>query len=87
MRPLRVCIYGGTNLQGTPTHFVSALAFEILDCMQAVIVTGGFKHSLKQPLAVSTDVAALNGARRFAAEHGVDLKRCFEAWVSAPTEL
>lgn len=85
MRPIRICIYGGTDLQGTPTHFVSSLAYEILDSMQAVVVTGGFKHSNKQPLAVSTDAAALDGARRFAAQRGVDLKKCFEAWIPEPT--
>lgn len=85
MRPLRICIYGGTDLQGTPIDFVSSLAFEILDSMPAVIVTGGFKHSNKQPLAVSADAAALNGARRFAALRGVDLKKCFEAWIPEPT--
>lgn len=85
MRPLRICLYGGTDLQGMPTSFVSELAYEILHSMPAVIVTGGFSHSNKRPSAVSTDVAALNGARRFAAHHGVDLRRCFEAWIPEPT--
>jgi len=26
MQRIRVCIYGGTDLQGTPTKFISALA-------------------------------------------------------------
>jgi hypothetical protein len=81
MRRVRVCIYGGTDLQGTPTSFISALAFKILDSMPAVIVSGGFRHSNKRPTAISTDVAALRGAQRYAAERGVDLKECYEAWI------
>ncbi len=85
MRNVRVCIYGGTDLQGTPTLFISALAYKILDSMPAVIVTGGFLHSNKRPTAVSTDVAALTGARHYADEHGIDLKDCYEAWIPEPS--
>ena len=85
MRNVRVCIYGGTNLQGTPTGFISALAYKILDSMPAVIVTGGFLHSNKKPTAVSTDAAALSGARRYADEHAIDLKTCYEAWIPEPS--
>jgi hypothetical protein len=85
MRRTRVCIYGGTNLQGMPQHFISAVAYQILDSMPSVIVTGGFLHSDKDPHAVSTDAAALDGARRFAADRRVDLKDCFEAWIPEPT--
>lgn len=81
MRRMRICMYGGTDLQGTPIHFISALAYEILDSIPAVIITGGFKHSNEKPQAISTDVAALRGAQRYASEHGVDLKDCYEAWV------
>lgn len=84
MRPVRVCIYGGTNLQGTPIPFISALAYKILDSMSAVIVCGGFRHSHKYPEAVSTDVAALRGARHYASKHKVDLKECYEAWIPEP---
>lgn len=84
MRSLRVCIYGGTDLEGMPTKFISALAYKILESMPAVIVTGGFSHSRKEPNAVSTDSAALAGARRFSEEHGIQLKDCFEAWVPEP---
>lgn len=84
MRRVRICIYGGTDLQGTPTRFVSALAYTILDTMRAVIVTGGFRHSARHPYAISTDSAALEGARRYADEHGVDLRDCYEAWIPEP---
>ena len=84
MRNVKVCIYGGTDLQGTPTGFISALAYKILDSMPAVIVTGGFLHSEKKPAAVSTDAAALSGARHYADEHGIDLKTCYEAWIPEP---
>jgi hypothetical protein len=84
MRNVRVCIYGGTDLQGMPIEFISALAYKILDSMPAVIVTGGFLHSNKQPKAVSTDAAALRGARRYAQENDIDLKTCYEAWVPEP---
>jgi hypothetical protein len=84
MRNVRVCIYGGTDLQGTPTGFISALAYQILDSMPAMIVTGGFLRSNDAPAAVSTDAAALNGARRYATDHGVSLKSCFEAWIPEP---
>lgn len=85
MRRVRVCIYGGTDLQGTPAEFISALAYRILDSTPAVIVTGGFLHSNKKPKAVSTDVAALRGARRYANEHGIDLRDCYEAWIPEPS--
>ncbi len=85
MRPLRICIYGGTDLQGMPTQFVASLTDEILTALPAVIVTGGFKHSNDRPQAVSTDAAALEGARRFAARRGVDVRTCFEAWIPEPT--
>src|SRR5689334_17758042 len=84
MRNLRVCIYGGTDLDGMPTKFISALAYKILDTMPAVIITGGFLHSNQKPKAISTDFAALMGARLFAEEHGLDLKDCYEAWIPDP---
>jgi len=84
MRRVKICIYGGTDLQGTPTGFISALAYKILDSIPSVIVSGGFRHSNKKPMAVSTDVAALQGAQRHAAEHGIDLKDCYEAWIPEP---
>src|SRR5437879_1901372 len=85
MRRVRVCIYGGTDLQGTPVAFISALAYKILDSMPAVIVTGGFLHSNEKPTAVSTDVAALKGARKYAEQCGIDLKECYEAWIPEPS--
>jgi hypothetical protein len=85
MRPTKICIYGGTDLQGAPIPFISALAYEILQAMPAVIVTGGFLHSNQKPAAVSTDSAALDGARRFAAETGRDLEGCYEAWIPEPS--
>ncbi len=84
MRRVRICIYGGTDLQETPTHFISTLAYKILDSIPAVIVTGGFRHSNKNPKAISTDVAALRGAQRYADERRVDLKDCYEAWIPEP---
>jgi hypothetical protein len=63
MRKTRVCIYGGTDLQDMPIAFISALAYEILVAMPAVIITGGFRHSNANPEATSTDAAALEGAR------------------------
>jgi hypothetical protein len=84
MRRVRICIYGGTELEGTPPRFISELAYAILDSMPAVIVTGGFLHSNEAPTAVSTDVAALRGARRYAEERRVDLKDYFEAWIPEP---
>jgi hypothetical protein len=85
MRNVRVCIYGGTDLQGTPTGFISELTYKILDSMPAVIVTGGFLHSNEKPKAVSTDAAALAGARRYAEEHEIQLKDCYEAWIPEPS--
>ena len=85
MRRMRICLYGGTDLDGVPTDFISKLAYEILDSMPAMIITGGFRHSNKKPKAVSTDVAALRGARRYADEHKRDLKDCYEAWIPEPS--
>ena len=84
MRRVRVCIYGGTNLQETPGDFISALAYRILKAMPAVIVTGGFLHSHAKPEAISTDAAALRGAERYAKESGDDFRDCFEAWIPEP---
>lgn len=84
MRRTRVCIYGGTDLEREQAEFVSSLAYEILDSMQATIVTGGFGHRFDKPDARSTDSAALDGARRYAEEREVDLLDCFEAWVPEP---
>jgi hypothetical protein len=67
-----------------PEGFISALAYKILDSMPAVIVTGDFRHSNNKPKAVSTDCAALKGACRYAVEHGIDLKNCYEAWIPEP---
>jgi hypothetical protein len=52
--------------------------------MDAVIVTGGFLHRRDRPDAITTDVAALEGAHRYGAEYGVELASCFEAWVPEP---
>lgn len=85
MRRVRICIYGGTDIEETFAGFISALAYRILDSMSAVIVSGGFRHSNKNPEAISTDVAALRGARRYATEHPkIDLKDCYEAWIPEP---
>lgn len=84
MRRMRVCIYGGTDFQGTPTSFVSALACKILESLSAVIISGGFRNSYKNRMAVSTDVAALQGSQRYASESGVDLRDCYEAWIPEP---
>ena len=64
--------------------FISELAYQVLDSMSAVIVCGGFKHSNKKPNAVSTDVAALRGAERYAKVNKVNLKDCYEAWIPDP---
>jgi hypothetical protein len=85
MRHLRVCIYGGTDLDPATSGFIGALAEAILDAMPAVIVTGGFLRSNSKPGATSTDVAALTGARRFAADRGIALEDLFEAWIPEPT--
>ena len=50
MRLMRICIYGGTDLQGTHTGFISDLAYKILDSISAaVIVSGGFRYSDEDP--------------------------------------
>jgi hypothetical protein len=84
MRPLRICIYGGTGLEEPAPTFVEELAREILDTIPSVIVTGGFLHFRDQADAISTDHAALRGARRHARTAGTDLHSCFEAFVPDP---
>ncbi|MBD2754056.1 hypothetical protein [Spirosoma validum] len=91
MKPIRVCIYGGTDLQGSSPQFTEELAYTILKSMSpAVIITGGFlykkptEESNEASQAISTDVAALNGAKRYTQEYGVALKDCFEAWLPDP---
>jgi hypothetical protein len=65
-------------------EFISELAYQVLDSMLAVIVCGGFRHSNEKPNAVSTDVAALRGAERYAKDNKVNLKDCYEAWIPDP---
>ncbi|WP_428663015.1 hypothetical protein [Runella sp.] len=85
MRNLRICIYGGTDLQGASPHFTSELTHTILKTIPGcIIITGGFLHSSKKPHAKSTDSAALEGAKRYAAESNTELKKCFEAWIPEP---
>lgn len=84
MRRIKVCIYGGTDLQGIYPAFISTLAYKLLDSSKAVSVTGGFRHSNDHPESVSTDVTALRGAKRYAIERGIDLKDCYEAWIPDP---
>src|ERR1051325_7299119 len=85
MRQIRICIYGGTDLDDMAQAFISALSYQILNSMAAVIVTGGFKLDDNNPGAVSTDMAALKGASAYANDTGTDLKECFEAWIPEPT--
>src|SRR4051794_33117498 len=85
MRNIRVCIYGGTDLEPSFIDLLSKLAYLVLDELPAVIVTGGFAHSNLKPMAVSTDAAVLRGARHYAEEHDVDLMECYEAWVPEPS--
>ena len=85
MKKILVCIYGGTDLQNTPSGFIEELTYAILSSFPSKIITGGFRHSNEKPNAISTDVSALNGALRYAKEKGVKLEECFEAWVPEPT--
>ncbi|WP_404390414.1 hypothetical protein [Humibacillus xanthopallidus] len=81
MRNIRICLYGGTDLKGTPTPFVEQLAYELLTRRPSVLVTGGFVHNDRHPTADSTDSAALRGARRAADDLREPLDALFEAWV------
>jgi hypothetical protein len=79
---LRVCIYGGTNLQKTKAGLITRLACEILQKTDWIIVTGGYllpeTWDNNEP-RISTDQAALIGAK----EAGKKLKERFEAWLPA----
>jgi hypothetical protein len=83
MRNKRVVIYGGTDLDKQPTgDFVSALAYALLDNDSILLATGGFaRRAASAPRAISTDVAAADGARKFAAERGIPLEECLETWL------
>ena len=85
MRQVRICIYGGTDLDDTAHAFISALSYQILNSMAAVIVTGGFRLDDNNPNAISTDMAALEGAVSYANDTGTELKDCYEAWIPEPT--
>src|SRR5918994_1983028 len=69
MRNKRVVIYGGTDLDKQPMgDFVSALAYALLGNDSILLATGGFaRRAASAPHAISTDVAAADGARKFAA--------------------
>ncbi len=84
MRKPRVCIYGGTALPEPAPAFVTELACTILKKSPSVIVTGGFLHFADSADALSTDLAALKGARKHARAAGVSLRDCFEAWLPEP---
>lgn len=84
MRKRRVCIYGGTALPDVAQAFIARLAYEVLRSTPSEIVTGGFVHFKDEPHKTSTDSAALEGAREYAAEHGVPPADCFSAWLPEP---
>jgi len=84
MRHLRVCIYGGLEWDKVPAAFVAALANKIVGSIPAVIVTGGVHHPKEKPKAVSTDAAALEGARRYTKQNKKDLRDYYEAWIPDP---
>ena len=84
MRKRRVCIYGGTDLPDVAQAFIARLTYEVLRGMPSEIVTGGFVHFKNEPHKTSTDSAALEGARKYAAEHGVSPADCFSAWLPKP---
>lgn len=86
MKNLRICIYGGTDLQGSSPEFTTTLVYTLLDSIPGcTIITGGFIHSNQYPNSKSTDVAALEGARQYANKHGINLNQCFEAWIPEPS--
>jgi hypothetical protein len=80
-RSLRICLYGGTDLDGVPQAFVRSVAEELLVNLPAVVVTGGFLRRNDKPAAVSTDAAALDGARRASKRKNVALRTLFEAYL------
>lgn len=84
MRKLKVCLYGGTNLDGVDPMFVETLAQTILSRLHAIIVVGGFKQRADKPSARTTDMAALEGARHHAALSGIPVSDCCEAWLPDP---
>lgn len=84
MRKRRVCIYGGTALPEPAPAFVTELAHLILEQSSSVIVTGGFLHFADDDRAVSTDHAALRGAREYARSVQAKARDCFEAWLPEP---
>ena len=85
MRTKRICIYGGTDLTQAEAEFVEELSYQILKQLDAVIVTGGVKVNYKVPQGtVPADLAALNGARRFALERSEPVPTFFQAWIPDP---
>jgi hypothetical protein len=86
MRNKRVVIYGGTTLDDKKVSpFVTDLAYALLHNERIVLATGGFESSAEvhAPL-VSTDVAVLRGATRFASERAIPLESCLETWLPEP---
>ena len=84
MRKRRVCIYGGTALPEPAPAFVTELTRLLLENSSSVIVTGGFLHFADDDRAVSTDHAALRGAREYARSVGAKPSDYFEAWLPEP---
>ena len=85
MRNKRVLVYGGTRLDKQVSTFVIEQACQLLGNESIRLMTGGFERSaLTGNDEMSTDHAALEGARRFA--RGAPLDEYFETWLPDPTK-
>jgi hypothetical protein len=81
-----IALYGGTKLNSKLQRFVRRLARDLLTQPDIVIVTGGFDRLTKEPNAVSTDRAALEGAREYLLAEGVELGERFQTWIPEPAK-
>jgi hypothetical protein len=84
MKKRYVTIYGGAGLTKEISSFVEALSYTLLDRLDIVMVTGGFYSSTETATNISTDVSALNGARRFVKDKNIPLADRFETWLPDP---
>jgi hypothetical protein len=79
-----IAIYGSTDLSGEKADFVRRLARSLLRQPDIVLVTGGFAHFYNVPGKISTDHAAVEGAKEFLEAEGIPVEERIETWLPEP---
>lgn len=76
-----VAIYGGSDLSSQTASFVEKLSFSIIHNPDIILVTGGFNYFIDSPKAISTDRAAVAGAKRFLKDRNIPIEERIQTWL------